>query len=359
MRKKVYIDALVLDGEYQGSVTYVVQLIHFLVNQRDLEVYVGLHDLKSVDRHSLRLNRENIILIRRTNRAVKYLITLPLMLFNLKPDLAIFQYYSPLFHHNRTRIILIIHDMLMHDMPEFFAESKLSLKLSLLRISVKKASYIFTVSNYSKQRIISILSFNENNVFLTLNGLSDFWRDLPNFDVSKSFVEQTYGVKDYILIVNRIEKRKNFEIIFDLAELYFKDIFVIVGSNTYVDLAFESRCSEFPNILRIHSVSSENLKHLYRAAKLFLYPSFAEGFGIPPLEALSQLCSVVCAKNTALQELKGIEEGFFNAYDLNTLLLARDNVMKRDEFKKLMIREIVLNHYNWTNSFGVIPWRKL
>src|SRR5690606_22833193 len=114
-----------------------------------------------------------------------------------------------------------------------------------------------------------------------------------DYDKKKTieYIKDKYSTKNYILYVSRIETGKNHELLLDAyldLELYKQGIeLVFIGKNSASVRSFEKKMNKLKVPLKdsIHwfqNIEDEDLKQFYRAAKLFIYPSKSEGFGIPP-----------------------------------------------------------------------------
>lgn len=180
-----------------------------------------------------------------------------------------------------------IHDVVFLDVKEltgFFG--RLGRKFFYQR-AVNFSDGIFTVSEFSKSRILKNLHCKKT-VSVVYNGLPRYLETPPENPVEK---------KDQILFVGNIKKHKGLKTLLDACEKAWKEGFtsklVIVGNKDNFRTGDEEtvkRLEELPpeKILFTGRVSNEELKILYAQSKFLVQPSVYEGFGIPPLEAMSQ-----------------------------------------------------------------------
>ncbi len=90
---------------------------------------------------------------------------------------------------------------------------------------------------------------------------------------------------------------------------------------------------------RVHHVSGDDavLAGYYRMASAFVYPSLYEGFGIPPLEAMSFDCPVVCSGVSSIPEVVGNAGEMFDPYDPDSIRMAIERVVSDDALRQTLI----------------------
>jgi glycosyltransferase involved in cell wall biosynthesis len=206
-----------------------------------------------------------------------------------------------------------IHDILFETHPQFFPRSAPFTLAPMIRRSARRASLVLTISEYSKRMIMERWSIPEERICLTPCAVDPVMFNPGNPKESKTLVRDTYQLEDYILSVGRIEPRKNHQaLVLSYANLKARGKslpkLVFVGGKDFgyqslVALIQEKGLEK--DVVFLHSVSDMILPHLYRAALVMAYPSFAEGFGIPPLEAMACGCPVITSATTALEEVVG------------------------------------------------------
>ena len=93
-----------------------------------------------------------------------------------------------------------------------------------------------------------------------------------------------------------------------------------------------------PDAVRQMGGSDAALRQLYQKAALFVYPSLYEGFGIPPLEAMSFDCPVVCCDVASMPEVVGQAACFFEAGDVASLRVAIERVLGDANFRNELVQ---------------------
>lgn len=179
-----------------------------------------------------------------------------------------------------------IHDVVFLDIPELAGTiGTLGRKLFYKR-AIKKSTSIFTVSQFSKERIIHHLNPRKKEIIVTYNAL-------PPWFYTNTPVTSTKG--KFILFVGNIKKHKGLKTLIEAFKICLSKGFdgklLIVGNADNFRTSDESISAEI-NKLQEHieftgRISDIKLKEIYSNARLLIQPSLYEGFGMPPLEALS------------------------------------------------------------------------
>lgn len=191
--------------------------------------------------------------------------------------------------------IVCIHDVKIKARPQDFSKKFLLWYNLLFYNSCKRAKKIITVSEFSKKEICKYYKINPERVVVIPNA----WQHFEKIGYDENALT-TYGLEagKFYFSMSSMEPNKNFKWIAESAKKNPKMLFAVAGSvNKTVfanGLGFE--CPE--NMKLLGYVSDEEAKTLMRDCKAFLFPTFYEGFGIPPLEAISAGCKNVIVSDT-------------------------------------------------------------
>jgi glycosyltransferase involved in cell wall biosynthesis len=203
-----------------------------------------------------------------------------------------------------TNQVVTIHDVVPFDHPEWLNNNFVTWYKFIQPILVKKVKKIITISNFSKERIIDVFGVREDKVEVVYNGVSQLSNDSP---LPLSKLDIPY--ERYILSVGSLEPRKN---LISLIEAWgrIKNIYpdvglVIVGAKGVSRIFKDSNISNLINerVMFTGHLTDQELHSLYSYASCFCYPSFYEGFGLPPLEAMLYKIPVITSSTTAMKEL--------------------------------------------------------
>jgi glycosyltransferase involved in cell wall biosynthesis len=194
--------------------------------------------------------------------------------------------------------IVVIHDLIFMKNPEWFAKKMRFFHRLAALILLKNSLKVVTVSEFSKNDIINTFGISPQKIEVINNGVPLIFKEYANMPF-----ENNYG--DYILAVaSCLSPRKN---ISSLAKAFLKLQnpnlkLIIVGEKIK---NFSENIPENKNIIFAGQIDDKTLAGLYKNAKLLAFPSYYEGFGIPPLEAMYLGCPVLASNTGSLPEVCG------------------------------------------------------
>ena len=308
----IAIDAHSVGTQLAGNVTYITSLIEALAEvdkKNEYTLYVTKPE--AVEKYS---DRWDNFRVRRTLPHTP-LIRIPITLtaeLRLRPvDILFVQYTAPLFAP--CKVVTTIHDISYEHLPETYnRRSRFQMKLTI-RHTARHADHVIASSEYSRQDLIDTYRLSPEKVTAIPLAAPVSYRPITEKD-ELDRIRKKYDVQgDFVLGVGSIQPRKNLgRLISAYAMLAEKrdDLppLLLVGKKA---LLFE----ETLNATDMHGVKDrvrftgyvpdEDLPPLYSAATCFVYPSFFEGFGLPPLEAMQCGTPVITGDRTSLPELIG------------------------------------------------------
>ncbi|RJR31321.1 glycosyltransferase family 1 protein [Candidatus Parcubacteria bacterium] len=246
---------------------------------------------------------------------------------------------------DKTRLVTVAHDLAFKKYPGFFSpKQRLWHRLINPKKIFKKSDRIVAISESTKNDLIKDLGITEQKIKLIYPGITDSGNKINETTES---VRKKYDLpENFILFVGTIEPRKNLSALISACRQLNLHV-VVAGSLGYKAKSFLAD----KDIIYIGYVPESEKSALYSLAKVFVYPSFYEGFGFPPLEAALCGTPVICGCNSSLPEVAGDFAVMVDPYNVEELKNAINQVLTgniKDHTQQ--IKERLLLKYNWQHA---------
>ena len=263
------------------------------------------------------------------------------LLRHKNPLLINFGSPGPVFYSNR---IVAIHDLSFLVHPSWFSKSYYLYYRWVTPIFIRRSKKVITVSEFSKQEILRLTGISENKIEIIYNAVS---ADLNGRQGANDVSRQPY-----ILSVASLDPRKNTVRLveaFKLSGLDAKYYLVLVGKK---DTIFNMQILDEILANCVGYVSDEELASLYSNASLFVYPSIYEGFGIPPLEAMSLGCPVILSDIPVFREIFGDAACYADPGETESISDAMVHVLTHDDYRQQLYERGAerAKLYSWEQS---------
>ena len=271
-----------------------------------------------------------------------------------KPDVLWMPVHNlPILHRRNLKIIVTIHDLAFKIFPDYFTKKDL-LKLNKLSdMAIKKADKIIAVSQSTKNDILKFYpEILEEKIEVIHHGFdAEIFQKKYSAETTNKLLESyKLKAKSYLVYVGAIQPRKNLEILIESFEKIKKESsgwrtdlkLVIAGAPAWKaeNTLQKITASEFKNdIIVTGNLEFEKIAMLYQNAKIFVFPSLYEGFGIPVLEAMAAGTPVVCARNSSLVEAGGEAALYFKTKDSNDLAVCINKIIENETLEKEFIQK--------------------
>lgn len=330
---KIGIDIRLIGKKQTGSEEFIINLVkNFALLESDHD-FILYTDISDVDKISKQLEIENksnfkIISLATPNRFAWNFWTLPKYLRKNPVDVYHTQYITPWFVPRSIKIVTVVHDISFNFFPQFIKFADLFFLKTLIPLSIRRADKVIGVSQFTADEIIKYYKTDKNKVDWIYNSIS---QEFVGKEISEQQLEQVrekYKLPEkFILYMGTLQPRKN---ISHLIEAYacikedIDDIKLVIcgkrGGHNYdqrIDQAIKKNNLSEEDVIFPGFVDEEDKVAIFHLAHVFAFPSLYEGFGIPPLEAMSQGVPVLCSDIPSLKEIAADGALYFDVASLD------------------------------------------
>ncbi len=275
----------------------------------------------------------------------RYIYGLPFSLLKNPVDLLHVCMFPPLF--SPVPYIYTVHDLAHITHPEFFPDGHVNRIKYLLEKGVQKSTHIISISEFTKQDILANFDIPAEKITVIYNGLDTQYKQIKDKLSVQQFLGKYEINSPYILYTGRIQARKNIVRLLQAFNLIKKKNkiphkLVIVGKPDWEYREFEDELKKIDmgdDIIQLGHVESEALPYLYNGADVFVFPSFYEGFGFPPIEAMACGTPVVCSNATSLSEVVSDAALTVSPYDVEGFAKSIINILDDDKLRQSLIEK--------------------
>jgi len=366
MKNKLLINVSPLRAPLTGIGYYTLNVLYELLS-RELDI-VGIKNGVILNRKSLenlvnsflhiekkwgepsKIKRLFIDIVR--NFPGIYCIRNQLLSIRSKRSLSIlakqgYVYFEPSFipFDYNGRIITTIHDLSFITHPEFHPATRVSYLKRKIEESIEKTDHIIVDSNFILKELNQFYPSTVSRSSCVYLGVSRLFKAYTRLECDPFLTGLQIGYKTFILSVATLEPRKNLQRLIRAYKLLPNEVrqhnpLVLVGDQGWKnsDLLDEAKSLiEERQIVFTGYVSDQELKLLYASAKLFVYPSLYEGFGLPVIEAMRAGVPVITSKIGATKEVADDGAILVDPHNLADIALAMQTVINEQELRNNLV----------------------
>jgi glycosyltransferase involved in cell wall biosynthesis len=265
--------------------------------------------------------------------------------------------------NKKVKLYVTVHDLsFVHYKNSFSFKRKIWHFFVNPRLLIQKAYHIFAVSEATKEDVRITYGIKESKITVTKNGLSSIDKRINRNSIDVIKVKEKYKLPyQFILYFGTIEPRKNIINIiraYDELRTRFEQLthkLVIAGADGWreeiIDRAIEE--AKFnKDIIVIKNIPEEEKGALYILSSVFLYPSFFEGFGFPPLEAMNYNVPIITSYTTSLPEIVGKNAIMIDPMRIDELVNSLYEVLSDKTLRDLLTKHSQqhIQNFNWQKT---------
>lgn len=364
--KNIFVSALAFDDGKSGISNYIENTLFNLAQDNSVYVAILKKDINNFTR-----KHKNIHFIPFSNILKYSIINLFFHMFIL--PFLISKHYDFIFLPAANRRLMIYYPIYtiatFHDLSQFNIKSKYGFFRMIyikyiIPIFLKPIDKIIAVSSNTKDDLQKYFKIDEQRIVVNYNGVDVNLFNEKDTDFEK-IKEKLSLDKEYFLYVSRIEYPgknhlnliKAYELLPFETKLQYD--LVLVGnpkenSKVVFDYIKNSKYKDFIKVLGF--LENEELPAVFSNAKLFVFPSFYEGFGIPLVEAMAMQIPTLCASNSSLLEIGKDVSIFFDEYDPHNIKTTILNLLENEGIQKKMILKGLteVKKYDWSRHANKI-----
>lgn len=343
---KIGIDARMYGSSFTGIGRYTVELIQQLAEQDAQHEYVLFMRKEAFEKFTPPNERFKKVLADYPHYSFGEQFGFNKILKKEKLDLMHFTHFNAPFFY-KGPFVVTIHDLTL----SFFPGKKMNHFIhraayqKVIRNVTKKAQKIIAVSNHTKQDLMKVLKVPEEKIEVIYNGVSDKFGGIQ--PTPRPVLNKKMGLsKPYFLYTGVWRDHKNLVGLIKAFATFNQEVgnqyeLVITGPHNPAYQEVPDTVKDLDMEQYIHLVglvSEEDIYALYLNALAYIFPSFYEGFGLPPLEAMTCGTPVLASSVSAIPEVCG--EGnalYFDPYDLDDMKAKMQEFIKDPTLRQKLI----------------------
>ena len=271
------------------------------------------------------------------------------------PSIDLFIFPNLAFLQTNCPYILTAHDLSFEFFPEFLSlKRKLWHKIIGPKKLFQNAKKVISVSHNTKNDLIDHYLVKPTNIKTIASGINQSYRILKDTDPKFKKIRKKYKLpKNFILYLGTIEPRKNIGGLIDAYQKFKKETdskleLVIAGKLGWKYKQFLNQTNKDSTIHFVNFIHDKEKRYFYNMAELFLYPSFYEGFGFPPLEAMACGCPVVTSNNSSMSEVCENAAPLIDPNNIQDIVRAMQTILDPENRQDFIEKGLLqAKQFNW------------
>ncbi len=327
--KKIILDARKLNDYGIGE--YIKNLFPSIINSEHFESKIIFSNEEIINPNLFgELDQDDVIRVKSPNYSLREHFEIPNAVSHLKDH----YYFSPHYvfpYFLKNELIITIHDLIHFKFPHYF---KPGIKVEFAKKFIKKiknsGSKVFTVSENSRKDLVNLFGFDYDSVNVIHNGLPEIFFKFKKGANPKPF--------PYIMYTGNFKPHKNLKVLLKafgvISEKFPSLRLVLAGVEKSKELFRITEKYDITNmVIPTGYIKIEELLNLLDFSEFFVFPSLYEGFGFPPLEAMSRKKAVISTKCGSLSEVLEESAVFFDPASPDELALKIEKLLTDTSFR--------------------------
>ncbi|MBR1774155.1 MAG: glycosyltransferase family 4 protein [Bacteroidales bacterium] len=249
-----------------------------------------------------------------------------------------------------VKSIVTIHDLIFFTHHEFYNPIDVKIYKHKFFSALQEADRVIAISECTKRDILRFGNIKASKPLVTEDKIQVIYQSYNKIfdnsvtDEMKSEIKKRLSLPDkFILNVGTVERRKNILLCVKALNEVPQDVhLVVIGKSTSYIKEIEKYIEQNNLRSRVHffqGITNKDLKTIYSLARLFVYPSHYEGFGIPIIEAIANNLPVIAAKGSCLEEAGGESSYYVEPNDVKAMANAVNTLLNDEEKRLIAINE--------------------
>ncbi len=367
---KIGIDIRLIGKKRTGDEVVFFNLVKNLARLDTVHIFELFTDI--VDKEILQEISQDLGIVERNNFKIISLPTknkfswnfwtLPKYLKTNPVDIYLTQYITPFFVPRSVKIVTIIHDISFNFFPQFIKFSDLIFLKTLIPLSLRRADKVIGVSKFTRDELIKFYKLDAEKVDYIYNAIGDDFLNIPpSLEERKAVCEKYQLPEKFFLYLGTLQPRKNIP---HLIEAFNRIKDRLDGEKLVIcgNLTAHNCDKKIKETVKRHEleedvifpgfIAEKDKVAIFAQARAFVFPSLYEGFGIPPLEAMSQGVPVLAADIPSLREVAGEGALYASPREVENFAERLYNLNKDEELRAKLIQsgKARISFFSWEKS---------
>jgi len=242
----------------------------------------------------------------------------------------------------KCKKVVTIHDLIFKRYPEFFSPIDRNIYSIKYSYSCKNADLIIAICEQTKKDLVELMGIPSRKIEVAFQSCNPIFNNQLTNEQRSSIRNKYKLPENYILFVGALEPNKNaLNLVKAFDDLKSKDLFlVLVGKGkSYKEQILKEIALRGikEKVIFYDYIPTEDLPGVYQLAKLFVFPSFFEGFGIPIIEALFSRTPVITTKGHCFPESGGPLTLYVDTSKPAEISIAINRILENPDLAKEMV----------------------